>query len=211
MPRAVNPAQGYLSSANNRPAPEAYPYPLSGTWDEGYRQRRIGRLIEAGASDGEGLTLADMTRMHLDVRSLRAEERRADLVGLVEGIAEESDRPALELLRAWDLESTIDSAGAAIHHVLFARWAQAVMHERIADRYIADYLANWALGLAARLLAQDDLGWFAPGRRAAAARTAWRETLVELADALGTDPATWSWGAIHQLALRHPLSTGTAL
>jgi penicillin amidase len=126
-------------------------------------------------------------------------------------MADEADRPALELLRSWDLASTIDSAGAAIHHVLFARWAQAVVHERVADRDIADYLANWALGLAARLLVHDDEGWFAPGRREDAARTAWRETLAELAATLGPDPATWSWGGIHQLVLRHPLAADTAL
>jgi penicillin amidase len=211
MPRAISPAQGYLSSANNRPAPESFPYPLSGTWDEGYRQRHIGRVIEAGASDGAGLTISDMSRMHGDVRSLRAEERLGDLVRLVEGVADDADGHALALLRGWDLESTVDSAGAAIHHVLFARWAQAVVHERVADRDLADYLANWALGLASDLLVTDGPGWFGPGRRAAAARVAWRETLAELTAAMGPDPAAWSWGGIHQLELPHPLSGGTGL
>jgi penicillin amidase len=195
-----------LASANNRPAPDDFPYPLSGTWDEGYRQRRIGRLIEAGAPDGGGLTIADMSRMHRDVRSLRAEATLSDLLALMDAQVDETTRPLLEVLRAWDSESEADSAGAAIYQVLSFRWAQAVVHERVPDRDLADYLANWCLGLASRLLREDDLGWFEPGRREAVAVATLREAHAELSGALGPDPAAWRWGEIHQLALRHPLS-----
>jgi len=206
MPRAVSPAQGWLGSANNRPAPDDYPYPLAGTWDEGLRQRRIGRIIEAGAPGGGNLWLDDMTRMHADVRSLRAEDTLPALLALFEAVADDRARPALAVLRAWDGESRTDSAGAAIYQVLAFRWAQVVVRERIPDVPLADYLANWCMGLGSQLLSGDPLGWFAVGRREAAARIALDEALQELESTLGADPATWTWGGIHQLLLRHPLS-----
>jgi penicillin G amidase len=201
MPRARDPERGWLASANNRPAPHDYPWPLSGTWDEGYRARHIGRLIESATPlDRSGLGV-----MHADVRSLRAEDTLADLVALFEPLAEERERRVIDVLRAWDLRATPESAGAAIHTVLFTRWSQAVMAERVADRDLADYLANWGLGLAAELARADRIGWFAPGRREAAAVRALREAVTELEAALGPDPTTWRWGAIHRLRLRHPL------
>jgi penicillin amidase len=201
MPRARDPGRGWLASANNRPAPDDYPYPLSGTWDEGYRARRIGRLIE----ERTPLGLADLGRMHADVRSLRAEERMADLLGLFEPVADERGRRVLRVLRSWDLEAGPDSSGEAVWAVLFTRWCQAVMAERVADREMADYLANWGLGLGAELLADDSIGWFAPGRRVAVAREALREAVDELEAMLGPDPSVWRWGAIHRLRLRHVL------
>lgn len=211
MPRAVSPAQGWLGSANNRPAPDDYPYPLSGTWDEGLRQRRIGRLIEAGSPSGGKLRLDDMSRMHADVRSLRAEDMLPALLALFESIADERARATLAVLRNWDGESSVDSAGAAIYQMLAFRWAQVVVRERIPDVPLADYLANWCMGLGSLTLSGDPLGWFAPGRREAAARIALDEALDELETALGPDPAAWTWGGIHQLVLRHPLSARSEL
>jgi penicillin amidase len=206
MPRAISPAQGWLGSANNRPAPDDYPYPLFGTWDEGLRQRRIGRIIEAGGPDGRPLDRSDMTRMHADVRSLRAEDTVPALLALMESVADERARPALALLRDWDRESRVDSAGAAVYQLLAFRWAQACVRARIPDVPLADYLANWCMGLGSMLLTGDPLGWFESGGREATARLALTESLDELETAMGPDPAAWTWGGIHQLLLRHPLS-----
>jgi penicillin G amidase len=206
MPRSVDPARGWLASANNRPAPEDWPYPLSGTFDEAYRYRRIGSLIEAGSVEGRRLDLGDVAGMHADVRSLRAVELRAAVLALMDPLAGREQRPVLDAIRDWDGESSTGSAGAAAWNVLFTRWAQAVMAERIADRDLADYLSAWGLGLAARLIRGDDIGWFAPGRRAAVARAVLQEAFTELTAALGADPAGWTWGRLHKLRLPHTLS-----
>ncbi len=80
MPQASDPARGWLASANNRPAPDDYPYPLSGTWDEGYRARRAGsssRRRVLGQMDVDSLR-----RMHADVCANRATAILGDLVSL---------------------------------------------------------------------------------------------------------------------------------
>ena len=92
MPAAFDPAQGWLGSANNRPVADDYPYPLSGTWSEGFRLRRMGRLIEAqapGAADRSTLR-----SMHADVHSTRAGARHvAELFANGLGIHELAFRP----------------------------------------------------------------------------------------------------------------------
>lgn len=63
MPHALNPAQGYIVSANHRIAGDAYPHFLGNMWRNGYRARRIEQLI-LGV---EKVSLADCRRFHVDV------------------------------------------------------------------------------------------------------------------------------------------------
>ena len=196
MPRAIAPAQGWLGSANNRPAPDDYPYPLSGTWDEGLRQRRIGRPHRGGRRrTAAGWALDAMTRMHADVRSLRAEETLPALLALFEAVADERARPALAVLRGWDGESRTDSAGAA--DLPGARLPMGAGRGPRTDpgRATGRLPRELVHGPGLLMLSGDPLGWFAEGRREAAARVALDEALDELEAALGPDPATWTWGA----------------
>src|SRR5262249_34515670 len=47
MPRLADPDRGWIATANNRVAPNDFPYPLSGTWNECLRARRIHQMIDA--------------------------------------------------------------------------------------------------------------------------------------------------------------------
>ena len=46
LPSAVDPARGYVASANERVAPDDYPYPLHGSWGGGYRAERIRQALD---------------------------------------------------------------------------------------------------------------------------------------------------------------------
>jgi penicillin amidase len=202
MPRAIDPARGWLATANNRPAPDDYPFPLSGTWDEALRARRIGDLIE----ERTPLDRETLSSMHADVRASRADNTLPAMLALFEGVADEPANAVLQILGAWHREATPDSAGAAIFEVLFWRWCQTVLVERLGDRSLADYLAPWSAGLASALLHGDNVGWFAPGRRELVAGDVLRQTIEELTERLGPDPKAWRWGSLHMLRLRHPMS-----
>lgn len=200
MPQTADPERGWLASANNRPAPDDFPHPLSGTWDEGYRAGRIGELIEtAGELDRDGMGL-----IQSDVHANRAAATLASLITLLEPAPDERSGRAIELLRRWDHRATIDSAAGAFYEVLFVRWTQAVAAERLPPER-SDYLAAWLVGLAARLLEDDEIGWFRADRRSVARRVL-GETMDELVTRLGPDPDAWRWGELHRLTLRHPLS-----
>ena len=93
MPSVSDPASGWVRSANNRTAPEDYPYPLSGTWSSGHRAQRIRNMLEEQPRFG----VADFVRMQRDVLSLRAVEAVPPLVR--ELIAETDER----ILRAGDV------------------------------------------------------------------------------------------------------------
>src|SRR5207244_7002026 len=84
MPHLIDPPRGFVVTANNRTAPEDYPYPLSGTWSGGYRARRIREMLEAQPK----LSREDCRQIQLDVHSGRA---KLALPALLNALSKDSD------------------------------------------------------------------------------------------------------------------------
>jgi penicillin amidase len=101
MPRLAEPPRGWIATANNRPAPDDFPYPLSGTWSSGHRARRIRQMLEATPV----ATREDFVRMHQDVLSLRAVDAVPRLVKAsprTRAPREAAGRRGVPAPRAWD-------------------------------------------------------------------------------------------------------------
>lgn len=202
MPHLSDPPRGYVVTANNRTAPDDYPYPLSGTWSGGYRARRIREMIEPKPK----ISREDCQKMQLDVQSGRATLAMPGLLAALGGTPEPRIKQAVEMLKKWDRVVRADSSAAAIFNVFFTRWCQAVAAERF-SKDSAGFVAANVGGLALRLLERDNLGWFQRHSRESAIRGAFSAALDELATRLGPDMATWQWGRLHILLQKHFLSS----
>lgn len=96
MPRAADPARGWIATANNRVAADDFPYPLSGTWNNGYRAVRIREMLE----EKPKFSRDDFARMHQDSLSLRAVDCVPRLLSILEtGI--EGDTGHLIVEESW--------------------------------------------------------------------------------------------------------------
>ena len=93
LPALSDPAEGYARSANNRTAPEDYPYPLSGTWSSGHRALRIRQMLE----EQDEFSREDFARMQTDTLSMRAVEV---LPSVVETLRKASDPKVVEEARS---------------------------------------------------------------------------------------------------------------
>jgi penicillin amidase len=201
MPRLADPARGFIATANNRPAPDDFPYPLSGTWSSGHRARRVRQMLEATPL----CSREDFVRMHQDVLSLRALECVPRLLKALGGSPAPRVVEALGHLERWDGRMEIDRVGAALFEVFFSRFCRAVADERFPPDQ-AELVAGALAGLAAGLIGDDEVGWFGRRSREAALLGAFEATLDELERRLGPDVATWTWGRLHQIRLPHVLS-----
>ena len=200
MPALADPPQGWVRSANNRTAPDDFPYPLSGMWPSGLRARRIRQMIEASGSHSRD----DVSRMQMDVLTLRAVEAVPALLGLIGTAADPRVQAALGYLESWDRRMEPDLVAATIFEEFFRQWSQAVAAERFPEDLVPT-MGGAVGGLAVELLSDDRHGWSRNGRRDAAL-SAMTRALDELAAALGPDTSRWTWGRVHAVTLAHRLS-----
>jgi penicillin amidase len=99
-PHVLNPARGFVSSANQHPIDSTYPYyyPGVGVY-ENYRNRRINQLLAAGS----GIDVGFMKKMHSDNYFLCAAEVLPTMLQLLNktGITEKETQIIAELAK-WD-------------------------------------------------------------------------------------------------------------
>jgi penicillin amidase len=201
MPHLADPERGWIATANNRPAPPDFPYPLSGTWSSGYRAVRIRQMLEAEGPFAKD----DFIAMQQDALSLRAAACVPGLLAALDHASDRRTREATRYLRDWDCRMEPDRIGASIFSVFFSHWTRAVVQERFNPNQ-ASLLAGGADGLAANLLKADESGWFAPGKREQTMLASFHAALLTLTERLGDDMAAWTWGRLHTIPLRHVLS-----
>lgn len=138
MPRVLNPAEGFVASANNRVTPDSWPeaYAIARDWDAGstgYRARRIVDVLRAG---GRGITAADMLALQNDYASGLAADFDGVLRSLPEGSLSAAGRRWRDRLLAWD---GVEAAGAP-EPTVFAAWygglARVARHETGKDYWV---------------------------------------------------------------------------
>lgn len=113
-PHALNPPEGFLSSANQRAADSTYPYFIPGKY-EVYRPITINRTLSALSS----ITVKDMMDLQNNNYNVFAEFARPILLHYTkfEDLNQEESR-YLDLVKNWNLENSVDETGV----VCFNAW-----------------------------------------------------------------------------------------
>jgi len=200
LPHVVDPPRGYVASANERVAPDDYPYPLYGSWGGGQRAERIRQTLEGG----HGYDRDQSVALQNDVHSCRAERLCPPLVRWLA----ESEDPDVAAVRAelsmWDYRYTTASRAPTLFETFMEVWQERVARERFPAELVP--LVQGQGGPGARLIERGDLAWFAGDLRLELEAAA-RDAMVLVRARHGGDPAGWTWGGVHHAHWRHPLST----
>ena len=219
MPTCLNPATGCVVSANNKIVDDDYPFFLSHEWVAGYRAQRMSQLL----GEAEGLNIDSSKAVQLDAYSIPGREL-VELMGhLLDGSVVES--PTWELMREWDCQVAVDSAGAAAYAVLRRELIREIYEPKLGG-YLKYYLGAHVHELARAPSVQsrltgailDILGrppgeWFGNGV------DSWRPALLRalersdrfLRNRLGPDHNSWEWGQLHTVSFNHPLGESSLL
>ena len=107
-----NPERGFVSSANQYPVDNTYPYYITATHYEAYRNRRINDVLRTS----ENITYRDMMRLQTDNFNLKAAESLPMFLSYLD--TTELDllqKQAYRILRAWDYVNSANSAGATYY------------------------------------------------------------------------------------------------
>jgi penicillin amidase len=202
LPRAFNPAEGTIATANHAVVGPAYPYIISKDWAPGYRARRIVELIEADPS----LSVADMQAIQGDDGSVWAEDVLPRLLVLpATGSGSGDERrlaEALEMLRAWDGQEARYSAGAALFEAFRLHLIDLTFGDELGDQLLSKARGSMSVALV-NLVADAGSPWFDDvttpevETRDEILLRALDAAVEELAETLGRDMSRWHWGDLH--------------
>lgn len=205
LPMSFNPAQGYLTSSNNKIAPDSYPYVLSSSYAAPYRAARVRELVAAGGR----FSPRDLESIQSDVLAVHARELLPLLLSLTP--SGNAERQALELLLRWDLRVTAGSAAAAVFEAWYIQLAESVFADEVGEALWGTYseelhMVSTALALAIR----SEPGWCddtrTPGRESCAdiASSALSLAMARMSQAQGTpDLNAWQWSNVHRTIFFH--------
>lgn len=116
MPLSVNPPEGFVASANGRPAPVGYPHYIGWMWDPSYRKRRIDEML----SSAHDLTLEKMKAIqndHYDMAAARFVPVWLEVVKAA-NLSDAFAGRVVEALGKWDFIASVD----AVQPAIWLRW-----------------------------------------------------------------------------------------
>jgi penicillin amidase len=196
LPRAFNPPEGYIVTANNAVVGPNYPYSLSLDWDPGDRAQRIVELIEADPS----ISLADIQAFQGDSDVLWAREVLPRLAAL------SSDDPrttqALDLLHDWDGSAARDSGAAALFEAFRVHLIDLTFADELGEQLLRRARGRVVVALP-DLLSSPDAPWFDDTTTSRVETRddillqALEDAVAELSETLAADVAGWRWGDLH--------------
>jgi len=202
LPRAFNPAEGYVVTANHAVVGSNYPYFLTNDWAPGFRARRIVELVEADSS----LSLQDIQVIQGNSSPIYAEDILPHLLVLPATGSGASDErrlaEALELLRAWDGRSGRESAGAALFEAFHLHLVDLTFGDELGDQLLERARGNLRVALV-NLLEEENSPWFDDvttpqvETRDEILLRALEGAVDELTETLGRNMDKWSWGELH--------------
>ncbi len=179
LPQAIDPAEGYIVSANE--APPAADIVVGRFFSPDDRVDRLREVLGAARE----FRLEDISRLQQDVGSSGAVRIRARIVPHLP-----DDVPVAAALREWDGRYTEDSAGALAFELVVAR----IVRHLPARRSNSIFGASWA----ALEFLDRQLGRLQPTALATIVARAAREAAPKFR-------RFGRWGEIHRLRLGHPL------
>jgi len=205
-PSAYNPSRGYVVSANNKVAPDAFPFTLGSSWEAPYRAARIVEMIERTSK----LAVEDMQRMQRDVQSAQVkvvlpfllQARPLDTPG----------RDAMDFLREWDGTTDAASPQASLYEAWYDATVRGLFEDDLGEDLAAGYTARRSLAAKAvdNLIRSGDTTWCDDVRTPEAetcetllGRTLQR-ALADMSDRQGTsNVAKWRWDRVNAARFPH--------
>ncbi|HSW66947.1 MAG TPA: penicillin acylase family protein [Bacteroidales bacterium] len=211
LPHTFNPAEGVVSSANNRTTGPDYPHYIGHWFDISARIDRIRNML----AERQKHSPDDFKRILADFNSEFAGWYRDDIVEIISAIPDLTalEKSAVEELTQWDLEMGVNSAAAAIFEKFYIAFLRNTLADEMGDELYGEFggmLARHAFG---HLWANRESPWFDdintqnPETFTDIAGTSFRQTTAWLSEKLGSEVKQWEWGNIHQLTIAHPMGT----
>ncbi len=208
LPVISNPWRGFVSSANQNPVGEKYPYYLGWEYDDYERGARINDRLE----QLEDITFEDMQALHMDNFNKQAQLILPFLLQQIraENLSEE-ETEIIEDLKQWNYVSDPDQKAALVYKQWWVRLEEAIWDDELTLYGEARERPTRSV-TARELLKNKDLVYYddiqTPVRenRQDIINNAFHKMVVDLAITLGQYGETWELGKARGTDINHLLS-----
>lgn len=209
-PHEVNPARGYIVSANHEPK-SGNNVAVPGYYCLPDRVQRLDERLRDAALKWDNKA---SQALQLDVQTGYALRVLKPLLAVLQAVVTDpTERSLLERLVSWDGRHSLDSVPASVYNQFLYELTRAAMADELGEVQFKNLLATRVLDFALpRLVADADSPWWddrstpAVESRADTVKVAWRATLAHLQATFGQDSTNWAWGKAHTLTHGHPLA-----
>jgi penicillin amidase len=203
MVSIVDPASGRIATANNRSAPDGYPYVLTREWESNFRYDRIEQLLSGQAKH----SLDSFKSIQTDPIDLYALDMKTRLLaaGTFEGRAGEAAR----LVGDWNGAMLRDRP----EPLIFSAWVRALARRIYGDELGVNFASFWGYReqFIRRVLDNvEDAGRWCDDKGtpdiedcASRIRLALADAATELSEIYGQDISAWRWGDAHKAVHIH--------
>ncbi|HTP57589.1 MAG TPA: penicillin acylase family protein, partial [Spirochaetia bacterium] len=200
MPHVRDPEEGFIVTANYRPAGYPDDAVFSHIWCPPYRCQRITRALQAMHNPG----VEDFRALQMDVHSAQADR----ILPLLSTLSFE-DPAAIEaarMLAAWDREVRSDSPAAAVFEVFLTELARRTVGPRLGSD-LGFYFNALSYGVENDILLKPQSPLWNGTMREEVERTL-ADTMNVCEKRMGRNRNAWRWGLLHRHVFRHPGATG---
>lgn len=191
LPAVVDPPEGFVASANNRPAADS-PVPIGFLFSDDERVRRLQALVR----EKEPVSVEDLAAILTDVTSPASARTARELLALIEEAGGAGDAAGfLAPLRGWDGRYDVDARAPVVFELLLFHVVAGLYGDGDPEA-VSDFVGQWSF-LTTYLV--SDLRAVGPAQRAALLRDA----VTAAADDAAAFP---DWGSMHRVQVGHWLA-----
>ena len=211
LPRSINPPEGYIATANNKPVGDDYPHYIAVDFTPEFRVQGVTQGLKSLTKPAA----ADMAKVH----AYRISQPAQAYLAILPGVEPSNALAAIarERLLAWDGSMDANQVQPAIYSAMRDALLKELFEHNLppglahdawhpADRGLGSF-GNRLKARMVEMLRHDDRSLLAEGDTwPAAISRALTRGVVTLFAQLGDDPDAWVWDRVHRAVPRHTLS-----
>lgn len=210
MPEVINPAAGFIATANNKVVDDAYPYFLTYAWAQPYRATRITEVLR-----GKGqFTLDDIQTLQTDYLDLQARWLVPVLLTRMgSATLNNEEKRALTLVQSWDFVDDAAKGAPLIYHTWWDQLTKLLYEPKMGKDLYGQMTDK---GLITDAILRDAVAgktneWVtAAGGLEKLVQDSFKATVADLSNRYGNDPSKWYWGNFHRIGPAHPIGAEVA-
>jgi len=213
LPNVYNPESGYVRSANNKTAPDNYPYYISAWYDLSYRADRITEML----TEKEKLSPNDFKRMHNDQMSPLAKEMTPFIISAVEKLTDltSEEKEALLFLKKWNYNYSSTSIPATFFEFTFVELSKNMFLDEMGEDLYTEFLkldmmANYAIDKTLKAGKSDWCDDISTKDKKEnlddMLQKSFKSAVAKITAKAGKSILEKEWGKIHTLKLNHPMA-----